>query len=317
MQSNRVAMSPEGKTAAMSREHRGTAGMKASDAPRDEYRFPDFICIGVQKAGTSWLDINLRRHPGLWFPPIKELQYFNEIHIPSNRKWTGQARELRGKKALTQYIRATPRADWDYRLIAVLADIASGRTSDDWYGRIFSLAAPERICGEITPDYANLPDEGIRHVLRLSPDVKIMLSLRDPIERSWSHIRMMAKNKKNEVVPDIERMARYPDLLRRADYPAIIRDWTARIPRERMHVIFMDDIAADPGTVLKGVCAFLGVEYRDTVFQSAANPVHVGEEKEMPPRIAAILKERLRPVYEEFAEFYPERAAGWMARHYG
>lgn len=32
---------------------------------------PDFLGIGAQKAGTSWLWENLRRHPGIWMPPRK------------------------------------------------------------------------------------------------------------------------------------------------------------------------------------------------------------------------------------------------------
>ena len=38
---------------------------------------PDFLCIGAQKSGTSWLDANLRFHPELWLPPAKELHYFD------------------------------------------------------------------------------------------------------------------------------------------------------------------------------------------------------------------------------------------------
>ena len=38
---------------------------------------PDFICIGMQKAGTRWLYQQLRGHPEFWMPPIKELNFFN------------------------------------------------------------------------------------------------------------------------------------------------------------------------------------------------------------------------------------------------
>ena len=39
--------------------------------------FPDFIGIGAQKAGTTWLDRNLRAHPQIWMPERKELHYFD------------------------------------------------------------------------------------------------------------------------------------------------------------------------------------------------------------------------------------------------
>src|SRR5438132_13721254 len=40
---------------------------------------PDFLCVGAQKAGTSWLYRQLERHPDFWMPPVKELHYFDEL----------------------------------------------------------------------------------------------------------------------------------------------------------------------------------------------------------------------------------------------
>jgi hypothetical protein len=39
---------------------------------------PDFLGIGAQKAGTTWLHECLRCHPELYLPPQKELHYFDE-----------------------------------------------------------------------------------------------------------------------------------------------------------------------------------------------------------------------------------------------
>src|SRR3984957_2732032 len=43
-------------------------------------RFPDFLCIGAQKAGTTWLHKMLGQHPGAWLPPIKEIHYFDRLY---------------------------------------------------------------------------------------------------------------------------------------------------------------------------------------------------------------------------------------------
>ena len=37
----------------------------------------EFLGIGAQKAGTSWLHLNLARHPALWLPPEKELHFWD------------------------------------------------------------------------------------------------------------------------------------------------------------------------------------------------------------------------------------------------
>jgi hypothetical protein len=38
---------------------------------------PDFICIGAQKSGTTWLNEQLKKHPSLCMPDRKELRFFD------------------------------------------------------------------------------------------------------------------------------------------------------------------------------------------------------------------------------------------------
>jgi hypothetical protein len=282
-----------------------------------EYRYPDFLCIGAQKAGTTWLDRNLRRHPKLWLPPIKEIQYFNDLYIPKSRQWTARHRRERGVKLMRQYLAKNPPENWDYRRISVLADIITGPISDRWYGRIFGLASGKPSCGEVSPDYAALPEEGIAHILKLSPDIRIILSLRDPIARAWSHLRMDIGRGRKKELSELEARAMNRDIYNRADYPTIIANWRRFIPEDRFLVIFMDDIEATPNAVLENVCGFLGVGSHEKLFTKAADPVHVGEKREIPPSVLAILKDRFRPLYEQLAVLYPETGGAWMARHYG
>ena len=49
---------------------------------------PLFLCIGAQKAGTSWLFQQLTEHPALWLPTLKELHFFDHLFVPTNRRWT-------------------------------------------------------------------------------------------------------------------------------------------------------------------------------------------------------------------------------------
>src|SRR5437762_8195064 len=46
-----------------------------SSPPRRQVIGPDFICIGMPKAGTAWLHDQLRHHPDFWMPPVKEVNY--------------------------------------------------------------------------------------------------------------------------------------------------------------------------------------------------------------------------------------------------
>ena len=38
---------------------------------------PDFLGIGAQKAGTTWIHKNLSKHPDLYLPPEKEIHYWD------------------------------------------------------------------------------------------------------------------------------------------------------------------------------------------------------------------------------------------------
>jgi Sulfotransferase family len=279
-----------------------------------EYRYPDFLCIGVQRSGTTWLDKNLRRHPGLWLPPVKEIQYFNHLYLPQGRDWTARMRQERATQTLRRYLNKTPQTEWDYRHVSVLGDIATSPVSDRWYGRIFSLAPPDEICGEVAPDYAGLPDEGIRHVLRLSPQLRVILSLRDPIERAWSHIRITVADGTD--LAALKRAALNTDVFARSDYPAIVARWRGFIPEDRFRVIFMDDIVAKPASVLEEVCGFLGVTPNERLSRRAAEIVHAGRGQEMPPSVLERLKQCFRPVYEGISALYPEMGRRWMERHY-
>ena len=40
--------------------------------------FPDFICIGAERACSTWLYKNLKKHPEIWLPPVKKIHYFDE-----------------------------------------------------------------------------------------------------------------------------------------------------------------------------------------------------------------------------------------------
>jgi Sulfotransferase family len=276
-------------------------------------RFPDFLGIGAQKAATTWLHQNLRRHPAIWLPPLKELNYFNDLYIRADRIWTGRHRRDRGTQILRWHLEHVPQKSWNYRFIARIADIIDGDLSDDWYGAVFSLASPNQICGEITPSYALLPSTGIEHILKLTPNLRVLYLLRDPIERNWSQIRMIARNRLNA---DLRQIATYRGVAGHANYPEVLARWTAHLPNSQILVLFTDDIIQRPEMTIKSVCEFFNIEFSIQHFPELTKKVHVGDAKEIPNDIYDLLKAQLRPVYDQMMDLYPDVCRGWMAKHY-
>jgi hypothetical protein len=262
---------------------------------RPTLRFPDFLCIGAQKAGTTWLDANLRRHPGIWMPWIKELQYFNDVHIPAHRAWTRQHRLAHGERAAARVRRWVQAAGSDAAAVDRIQAMWGEAVSDEWYGRIFAHARADQVCGEVTPDYSLLPPEGIAHVKRLNPRMKIIFLMRDPVERCWSHLRMLARGREDF---DYLAAARSAEVVARADYPGILRAWRAAFAEEQLVTAWIEDVAQEPEAWLRRVMAFLGCEWLPRAAAMARDRVHVGIELDPPAAVRRILEDRLGRIYE-------------------
>jgi hypothetical protein len=236
-----------------------------------ERAFPDFVGIGAQKAGTTWLSHNLQLHPEIWMPGIKELHYFNErVNDPRNvvsrlhgkitgkgavdRRWRRQVR----KRLLRQW--KHPSLEdflWDFRYYA-------GAPGDGWYTSLF---APGRgmVRGEITPAYSTLGPDSIARVHDLLPEAKVIFMMRNPIERAWSQLVMrLDKAGRGEVGPSrhrkLQRNFEREGYRARTDYLQTLENWSAFYPQERIFVGFLEDVHFYPEHLLRNVYEFLGVD---------------------------------------------------------
>jgi hypothetical protein len=224
-------------------------------------RPPAFLGIGAQKAATTWLDRCLRSHPSLWLPPLKELHYFDDV--PGRR--TFLAPDWAGRR-LRRQVGARLRSDarhadlsglaWDLRYFA-------GRRSDRWYLSLFPRD-PRRMSGEITPDYSILGEKGVARAHRLLPDVRLIFLMRDPIDRSWSQIRMDVRRTGRRAgdlpLEELIALARSDRVARRSDYERTLRHWGRHYGTDRFFIGFLEDVRERPERLLEELFVFLGVD---------------------------------------------------------
>ena len=130
---------------------------------------PDFIGIGAQKAATTWVFKWLKAHPEVGFAPMDK-----------------QPGETMADGKVT--------STWPKELHFVVGP--NNARGWDWYLDLFDHTdRPEKTLGEICPRYLIAPPDAIETLQSHCPDVRLLLNLRDPVERDWSAIRMIARRR--------------------------------------------------------------------------------------------------------------------------
>ena len=264
---------------------------------------PDFVVIGAAKAGTTSLYGWLSRHPFVAPASTKEVHYFDYNH---------------------------------YR-------------GEDWYRRHFPLASERErfaathgrpfLTGEASPSYIS-HDWAPQRLARALPDAKLLVALRNPVDRAYSQFQMSRREQEEPlesfataVAAEEQRLA--PELARtkvdrryqswpigcwsylmRSRYAEQLDRWFALLPRKQFHVLTLEDLSAQPQATLDSVHEFLGLP---THRYEGLKPLHTATYDAIDPATRAQLAEYFRPLNERLYElvgrdFGWERPAGEQRR---
>jgi hypothetical protein len=291
---------------------------------------PDFLGIGAPRAGTTWLWAVLREHPQIWMPPRKELHYFGrsaKYPSPSHLQKASPFTRLFGLDYLSKKSRKILGGDILYLFqgknkvseIPWLMRYHLGRISDDWYLSLFR-GKPGLVKGEITPDYCLLDQEDVEHVHALLPDLKVIYSIRNPVDRSWSHIRFGMGRRGFDIAErnfeDVKRRFHNPAHKLVSDYVGTIQRWQSVYPHAQMMIIFQEQIEREPEKLAKELFHFLGVE---DAFQVPAgllkSRINASAEKEMPLDIRRMMVERYYPQVLELNKMIGGYTAEWIEEY--
>jgi hypothetical protein len=225
----------------------------------------DFMVIGAQKCGTTALAQFLAEHPDIGMASPKEAHAFD--HESYAGSWTD----------------------------ALL---------DEYYGGFFSHLDQESTLGEATPIYLFLPEVPAQ-LEAWNPNLKLVVILRDPVERAWSHYGMALANGLEHlpfwlallVEPlrlwlGSNRLARHSALREnsyrgRGLYARQLRRFLRYFPRNQLLVIRSEDLGDAHDQTLARVFRFLGVREDVAV---ASERVNVGADNKLPRLAAAALR---------------------------
>ena len=223
------------------------------------------LCVGAQKAGTTWLYKQLDNHPDIQFSFNKEVQYFSTIHNRSNliaqRKVFHLKKMLENNpERLIQYFIAES-VDGPGAGDRGVRGLLSG-VDDEWYLRQFR-PQKKRFCADFSPEYAKIGVPGYDHVKRLSENQKIIFVMREPAARLKSalsyHIQMLNIDETNLTNEEWKKLVRLSFLQELGDYQSTIADLRASFNEEDIIFMFFEKIMQNKKEALQELNTALGV----------------------------------------------------------
>lgn len=252
--------------------------------------FPNLLYLGPQRTGSTWLHANLARHPEVHLHRDKETFYFSTLGLPEAPRYRHEYLE-------------------DY--LASFRENLGARLFKNYHAlrRCGCLYRP-RVRGDFTASYGVLGDDVIAQILRLRPDVRGIMLVRDPVERAWSHAKKDLVRGRDRAAEESEMLAfmRSPGQLARADYRAVVDKWRRHLGPGRLFVAPYARIASEPEQLLDDISGFLGIRRlggaskrhvttRQNVTSGAAVPEALrGEVEEILALAAASARELLREI---------------------
>lgn len=226
----------------------------------DRRMLPSFLIVGAQRCGTTSMYRALVQHPAILRPALRKGIHFFD---------TGY------RQGLDRYRGNFPLETSARRVAARTGVPTQTFESSPYY--MFHPAAAERIAADL-------------------PDVKLLVLLRDPVERAYSaHAHEYARGFDPEpferaIELEPERLAGEEERLRsdpaayshahqhqayvtRGHYIDQLERLAKSVDRDRIHVVDSQDFFDDPGSVYPGVLEFLGLPRHVPVFdQHNARP---------------------------------------------
>jgi len=246
---------------------------------------PDYLIVGAQRAGTTSLYACLLQHPNI-LPAYKK----KEIHFWDNPK--------NYKKGWLWYQAHFP-------LLRV-------------------MKAASAITGDKTPNYLENP-EYIRRIQEDIPAMKLIILLRNPVERAISNYFMLKKRGFEELpimdalLSEEERLTRPSEQKRygteraykmRGIYAPSIKACLDYFPPEQTLILDSNSFFKTPSVILKDVFNFLGVSIYNMQELTIHRNLGGYDKSEIPPQVYKYLQNFFRPYNEELYSLLG-RDFGW------
>ncbi|TCO72515.1 sulfotransferase family protein [Rhodovulum euryhalinum] len=280
--------------------------------------------VGATKAGTTWLHRYLAGHPDCHLRSIKELHYFDALEEGRVTRVREELDEERARLAARPVPANRARAEARANRIGDLADWSAALADGSEAAYLDYLSngrGTRRLVADITPAYALLPVARLKRMAAMASDVRFIYLLRDPVDRLWSHVRMIARTRANPgeaIGPRAGRiLARVlageeTHIAKRGDYCAVLTRLWAAVDPTRLCLSFYEELFSQAS--VDRLCAFLGIAAVPAEFSVR---VHAGVPVPMSRDQRRAAAEWLAPQYDFVAERLGRVPAVWQSHRVG
>lgn len=281
----------------------------------------DFLGIGTQKSGTTWLYKKLNEIPEFNLPPIKEFHYFDRspTYLSSNQlsdsllknRITNFKYTLTGLKHLLNAL-----LHGDLQKVRFLRKWYFSNYNDYWYLSLFKHY--NGYIGEITPSYSILKVADIKRMHQLAPNAKLILLLRNPIDRDWSNYRYskiyepnfsLKKVSNQEIINYLKSEA----VTVRSNYIRTIDNFLNVFPKNQLLICFYDAIYENPEKFLNEIVSFIAdgksISIKHIHFKEIVNKA---KEMNCPEEVEQFLKQK----HYDQIRFLSNKYGGYFSKWY-
>ncbi len=191
---------------------------------------PNFIMIGVAKAGTTSFFHYLDQHPQIYMCPIKATNFFG-YEDARNWKWMEE-----GDPPLLRNFPV--------------------RTFEE-YEASFAGASTEIAIGEVSPQYFRCPTAAQR-IHDSIPNVKLIVSLRNPADRAFSGF-LMRTRRGDAVKGFYEELSPRSSHVKEGFYYRRLKRYLDIFPKDRIKIYLFEEFRKEPARIVADLYEFLGV----------------------------------------------------------
>lgn len=283
---------------------------------------PDFICIGMQKAGTGWLFDQLQFHPDFWIPPIKELHYLDRAYTNTNNAQSFLDLVDRPHRRKNRLAGRRPWDDRDIEFLKLFTSYRGEERSMERYAALFRFREG-KLSGDITPGYSGLTDDTIAAVAERFPGTRLLIIVRDPVSRVWSQISMSYRREKfeKEMLEDERAFRTYledSEAIKKVAYASrIVERWRRNAPALKFQHFFFDDVAERPDEARRQILLYLNADPDKASGQidPGHNRKSTAEKLELTDRIRGVLVNHFADEIRACAAMFGGPAEGWAVQH--